>query len=230
MAVAWITAADLANPADPLAAEAIESASWVLYNLSGQKYPGIRTTTEWYGFDHSTCWCDATVDLSLRAHGIVPVRRDYIPMTQLRLRNKPVQSVTSVTDSTGVLDPTSYHLVNDAYLLRLNGGGWDFYSGVEVEYTYGTLPPMMGRSAAIRLANEFLLSYNNIDECRLPDRVTSLNRQGASLTILDPQEFLKEGRTGLYEVDLFLAVANPSGAKKRAKVFSPDKPRGERRR
>jgi hypothetical protein len=33
--------------------------------------------------------------------------------------------------------------------------------------------------------------------------------------------------TGIYEVDLFLSTHNPSGALKKPKVFSPDRPRGE---
>lgn len=230
MPVAWITASDLSNPTHSDAADAAEAASWVLFRLSGQKYGGLRTAVEWYGYDHLGCWCGNNLaDTSLRAHNIMPVLRSNPPV-QIRLRHKPVQSIVRVTDGNGDLADTDYYLVNDAYLVRPNRGTWDFETGVEVEYNYGVAPPAMGRQAAIALGNQMLLAYMGSDSCTLPDRVTSVSRQGVSLTILDPQDFLKEGRTGIYEVDLFLSVSNPTGARKRAKVFSPDKPRGERRR
>lgn len=55
-----------------------------------------------------------------------------------------------------------------------------------------------------------------------------MSRQGVSFTILDPQAFLKEGRTGIYDIDLFIKTVNPDNARKRAKIFSPDIPRGIR--
>lgn len=231
MAVEWVTSADLSSPAEPLAEDAASAASWILYRLSGQRYPGIRYTTEWYGYDHVNCWCSSNpeADFSLRAHDIVTLPTQQT-QTQLRLRHKPVQSIINVTDATGVLDESLFDLVNDAYLIKSDRSGWDFSSGIEVKYKYGTPPPPMGRNAAIRLGNELLSLYTNSSSCQLPERVTSVSRQGMSMTILDPQDFINEGRTGIYEIDMFLAVANPSGAKKRAKVFSPDKPRGERRR
>ena len=229
MPVVWITSDDLSDPTSEFAEDAAEAASWVLFRLSGQRYTGITTTVEWYGYDHAGCWRDdALVELSLRSHGIMPVLRADPPW-QLRLRHKPVQEVLRVTTPEGDLDE-GFELANDAYLIRPGRAAWDFSSGVEVEYTYGTRAPAMGRQAAISLANQFLLAYEGSDQCKLPDRVTSVSRQGVSFTILDPQDFLDRGRTGIYEVDLFLAVANPTGARKRAKVFSPDKPRGERRR
>ena len=132
--------------------------------------------------------------------------------------------------SSETLPASGYALANDAILLRTGGQSWDFSRGVEVTYRYGTLPPTMGKNAAIRLGNEFLLAYCGSDKCSLPERVTNITRQGVSFTVLDPQDFLKQGRTGLYEVDLFLSIANPMNARKRARVYNPDWPRGERRR
>ena len=48
-----------------------------------------------------------------------------------------------------------------------------------------------------------------------------------SFTLLDPQDFLDKGRTGIYEIDLMLSALNPAGALKRARVFSPDIRRAE---
>ena len=64
--------------------------------------------------------------------------------------------------------------------------------------------------------------------CELPQRVTSVSRQGVSYTILDNQEFIDELRTGLYEIDLFLKVVNPDNARRKSKVFSVDTPRARK--
>jgi hypothetical protein len=42
---------------------------------------------------------------------------------------------------------------------------------------------------------------------------------------LDPQDFLADGRTGIYAVDLFLKTHNPAQAVRPARVFTPDRPR-----
>ena len=65
---------------------------------------------------------------------------------------------------------------------------------------------------------------------RCPQRVTQVSRQGMSWTLLDPQDFLDKGRTGIYQVDLFLSTVNPRRRRLRSRVFSPDVPRGKTRR
>jgi hypothetical protein len=82
--------------------------------------------------------------------------------------------------------------------------------------------------AARKLAIEFARLWSGDADCELPQRVTSVSRQGVSYTILDNQEFIEELRTGLYEIDLFLKVVNPDNARRKSKVFSPDQPRARR--
>jgi hypothetical protein len=84
--------------------------------------------------------------------------------------------------------------------------------------------------AAKALADQFVLAMQGSEECTLPQRVTSISRQGMSMTLLDPQDFLDKGRTGIYQVDLFLTTINPDGARLRSRVFSPDTPRARTRR
>lgn len=148
----------------------------------------------------------------------------------LRLRQQPVISVESVTQLGKVLDPVSYTLRNNAYLVRANSMPWllDSFNDLTVVYTYGLNPPSAGIRAAIRFANELILAEAGSSNCSLPERITSVSRQGVSMTVMDPQDFLEKGRIGIYEVDLFLAAVNPNKAKKRPKVFSVDQPRGER--
>lgn len=235
MAITWITAQDLADPSSPYAEEAAKSASFILYKLSAEKYAGPRTATDVYisqGGQCSTCLADdslvaAGISESAHRHLYVPDTRTKIE--NLRLRGRPVTSVAAVVDSDGAeLPTTSYRLLNAAYVRRTDGRCWDFSRGVTITYSYGVYPPSIGVAAAIKLGNEFLKLYTDATDCQLPERVTAVSRQGISYTVLDPQTFLQDGRTGIYEIDLFLKAVNPTGAKKRPRVFSPDTPRGER--
>lgn len=226
MANLWLTNADTVAPTGEFTTDAVSAASMILYKLTGERYTGINSTTESYGTGHYA------------SYNIQPVVVDgqirHIPMAvgqrELRLRHSPVRSVESIKLNGVLMDPDSYSLRNNAYIVRTHSVPWimDVMWDLEVSYTYGAPIPAMAKSAAIRLANELIWSKTGSRECTLPERVTSITRQGESLTMLDPLNFLKEGRTGVYEIDLFLQVVNPNKAKKKSKVFSVDKPRGER--
>ena len=82
--------------------------------------------------------------------------------------------------------------------------------------------------AARTLAMEFAKLWAGDDDCALPQRITSISRQGVSYTLLDSQDFIDDVRTGLYAVDLFLKTSNPDKARNRSRVFSPDVPRARR--
>jgi hypothetical protein len=97
-----------------------------------------------------------------------------------------------------------------------------------VAYLYGSMPPTAGRRAARNLAEQLMLGWRGDEDCALPQRITSISREGVSFTLLDSQDFLNDLRTGLYTVDLFLKTVNSAGARAPAKVFSPDAPRVER--
>jgi hypothetical protein len=82
--------------------------------------------------------------------------------------------------------------------------------------------------AARTLAMEFAKLWAGDEDCALPQRVTSISRQGVSYTLLDSQDFIDDVRTGLYAVDLFLKTVNPDKARAKSRVFSPDVPRARR--
>jgi hypothetical protein len=100
--------------------------------------------------------------------------------------------------------------------------------GCDITYTYGIEPPTAGKRAARYLAQELAKGWSGDEDCALPDRVTSVSRQGVNYTFLDVQAFLDDMRTGIYSVDLFLKAVNPDNARKPARVFSPDLPRATR--
>lgn len=229
----WVSVDELDDPSAPQALEAAQAASMILYMLSGQKYRGLTDTTELY-----ICQDHGDYSISVQHSPTVVTLGSWhwvngrwtSPQNELRLRGQPVRSITSISIDGTVIDSLGYQLVNSG-LVRSVSGTWSSYicgSGVEVSYTYGVAPPALGHAAARLLANELLKSLVDPSSCGLPDRVTSITREGISMAILDPQDFLDKGRTGLYLVDLFLKSVNPYGARKRARVFSPDTPRAFR--
>lgn len=152
------------------------------------------------------------------------------------LAGKPVISVDSVTlRRPGIADTIVAYVLENKHRLRfldepqfrpgLCGGGMD----LEVTYTYGAPPPKEVEMAIEALSDQLVLAFEGSDECKLPDRVTSVSRQGISMTILDPQDFLTEGRTGIALVDQALRNYNPSRALRPARVYSANNPPPRRR-
>lgn len=232
MAAPWVETADLDDESDPNGLAAVQAASSILYALTGRKYRGLRELTERYEPPDTCSHTGVSVadEVARRYYG--DGRCSYHPRGRLALRDRPVRAVSQVIaypeTNPRVVAPEEYEVIDRRYLRPTYGASWSACMPLDVTYTAGTPVPAAGQRAALILANELLKSRNGDTECQLPDRVTSLSRQGVSFTILDPQDFLKDGRTGLYEVDLFIVATNPDKARKRARVFSPDLPRAGR--
>lgn len=216
----WVSARDLEDPTLEDAEEAALAASQILFALSGKKYPGMLTVTEQFECDGGGCFSFAR-------------RGAKATMPYLRLR-RPVRRVHYVVafanneDSRRIIDRREYRVDHRYKLVPTRYATWRPCDDIEVTYSYGVDPTAMGRRAAKVLANQLLRARVRPDECELPSRVTSISRQGISMTMLDPQDFLQDGRTGLYEVDLFLKSVNPDRARVRSRVFSPDLSYGHR--
>lgn len=237
----WITLSHLDNPSSIDAEDAIQAASFILYMLSGQKYPGIQSVTEQYFCEESGApvgcvwdpgnkrFWNSSLNIWAWSYGRGPTSNSNVLLRgrRIRLQHRPVVEVTQVTIGGTDLDPSEYSLLNGEILAR--EGSWGLCDGPVVTYSFGANPPALGRMAARRLANELVMAASGDENCALPAGTTSVSRQGIDLQIFDPQDFMDKGRTGLYEVDLFLAVVNPGKARKRPRVFSPDMPRGYRR-
>jgi hypothetical protein len=229
--------ADLTDETEALA---IGGASFVLWALGGRRH-GLCTTVirpcrpsslrglggdghgwhpalidgEWWnvcGHAWSTCGCG--------------------PTAELRLPYAGVQSVTQVRVGADVLVAgTDYRLDPGGRLVRLGGEQWPVCQDLtvpvgaegafDVTFVHGVPLDDLALIAAGELACELGKSIAG-KPCKLPARVTSLTRQGVSMTFLDPQDFLTEGRTGLYLVDLWLAAVNPERQASPSMVYSPD--------
>jgi hypothetical protein len=99
---------------------------------------------------------------------------------------------------------------------------------IAVTYRYGSPPPKELQWAIDVLANELTMAMNGDDECRLPDRVTSVTRQGITTSLLSIDHFLENGYTGIPEVDQALRTYNPARSMRRARVYSPSSPPARR--
>lgn len=160
----------------------------------------------------------------------VQVREVYpAPTGKVMLRGRPVRSITSVLD---YRDGTPIDYVRYANgILELNPVSTVMRCAptarrVDITYEYGSKPSPLIQSAIATLSAELAAADANTNECRLPERVTSVNRQGVSWTVIDPQDFLEQGRTGIYEIDLAIKAAGSSKA--RARAFSPEYPPPDR--
>jgi hypothetical protein len=240
----WVQPEELSAYANTeYALEACQTASYLLWAMSGRKFTGETTVTERY-----IC--------AKRAYRMGPSSKNYygtliagevynIPITdfseyaelvsdglspesRIKLRGRPVTKIHTVRTRDGrILDPSSYYLVEHSTIQAAAGVPWT-PCNIEVTYTYGAPPPIAGKMAARTLALEFAKLWAGDDDCALPQRVTSISRQGVSYTLLDSQDFIDDVRTGLYAVDLFLKTVNPDKARARSRVFSPDVPRARR--
>lgn len=223
--------------------EAAQVASNLLWAMSGRKYTGETVVTERY-----TCTLrnnrmgpsDRTNSPVLFGGDVYNIPSgDYdeyselvadglSPDARIRLRGRPVTHIISMRNKNGdILDPSSYYLVDHSTIHIKAGTPWT-PCNVEITYAYGVPVPTAGKMAARKLAIEFARLWAGDEMCELPQRVTSVSRQGVSYTILDNQEFIQELRTGLYEIDLFLKVVNPDNARRKSKVFSVDTPRARK--
>lgn len=243
----WTDVEELGVYADSdYAYEAVKTASFMLWALSGRKFSGTTTVTERYVSQY---------DPYLRAGGsrleyqptLINGQVENIPQggfgrnshrdfqgdgtssySRIRLRGRKVVRVHNLRDMDGnIIDPTTYYLVDHSTIYGTPNATWSS-ANVEVTYTYGTPPPSAGKAAARMLALELVKLYEGDDTCALPQRVTSVARQGVTYTILDNQSFIDELKTGIYAVDLFLKTVNPDKARARSRVFSPDTPRARR--
>lgn len=234
MAGLWITVPELGQDYETseYAAEAVQAASYLMWVLSGRKYSGTTTVTERYvRFAPllNTRLLQETALLNARINKSLEMIEPWISAeTRIRLRGQPVHQISAVRSVTGqIFSPDDYYMV-DRSTLQFQTGVLVVPADVEVTYTFGTNPPVLGKMAARRIAQEFIKLWEGDETCALPDRVTSVSRQGVSYTILDSQDFIQEMRLGIYEIDLFLKAVNPNKAQRRSKVFSPDLSRARR--
>ena len=221
-------------------AEIVLAASDLLYRLSGRQWSGacqdvirpcrcvscsvgelpyaVRDNGAWINV---TCGC----------------RSEYCGCGSeaLRLPFTPVIDVDQVLIDGAIF--SAWRLDRGGVLVRTDGGSWPCCQDIsaattqpgtwQITYDYGEDPPQAAKEAARALAIETVKACTADKTCRLPRGVTSVSRRGVSYQfegvsqVPFGKQFIK---TGLPEVDLWLASVNPDGLRQRASILSPDDP------
>jgi hypothetical protein len=128
----------------------------------------------------------------------------------------PVASIEEVTIAGAVLNASEYVLEGDVLYRKGTliwpaqnlgrplgeAGTWS------VEYLRGYPPPAGTATYVGTLAAEFLKACDG-GNCRLPRTVTTASRNGVTYRVYDPAVIYGDGKTGIPEIDLWLAAVNP---------------------
>jgi hypothetical protein len=152
----------------------------------------------------------------------------------------PVYAIVEITLDGVVLSPLDYRVDNRRKLVAQGTFTWPTCQDMTkpagevgtwtVEYQRGMPVPEAGRWAAGLLACELVKACDpaTAGECRIPENARSIVREGVTLDLepfvlggVDGSGF---GKTGIPEVDMWIASVNPYKLKSRSRVYSPDRP------
>lgn len=140
----------------------------------------------------------------------------------------PVNRIVEVVVAGVPVATGAYVLEDSRKVVRVDGGAWPHCNDGSwtVTAVWGHEVWEIGKRAVGELACQ-LLKVGTPD-CQLPQRVQTITREGVTMAFVDPQEYLRDGKTGLYLCDLFLSAANPGRLSSRPRVYSPDRPPARR--
>ena len=172
------------------AEQALTQATWLLDTLTNGKLHGVE------------CWIE-----------------DYaVHSCEVKLRRGPVLSVDAVeivNDCGRRVDPLPFDgwclkspnvisvCCNCSFAASRCGCGTTI---MRVKYQIDSNMPPGAAGIVAMLAAEYAKARRG-EKCSLPSRISSITRQGVSWTMLDPQDFLEKGRTGMDRVDEWLEAA-----------------------
>jgi hypothetical protein len=182
-----------------------------------------------YGYDYSGgTWVPYVFD-GVWYNCSCPGRCSCTPRCQIRLMG-PVDSITEVTIGGIAVDPDTYRVDDNHWLVRTDGECWpecvdidtdDGDNVLVVTYVRGGPVPAALLRAASTLACEWAKACTGGD-CRLSNRVTSVARNGITIDMAAPEQLLEGGLTGLWEVDSVIQALNPFGRKSRGRIYAPE--------
>jgi len=233
-----------------LQAQATRYATLVLWSATGRQYgacdlvvrPCGRFCTNcptgyywdsgvWLPYIYNGLWYNCWCGFGAGCQNCDPNCRVYLP--------GPVLSVTEVRLGGAVLTPgTDYFISNNSWLIRVDTEEcWPLHTdqnlapgdadAFEVSYVRGKTVPGALLDAAKTLACEYARACLGA-ECALPNRVTSIARQGTTVTMVDVNTLLEHGLTGIKSVDDVIRALNPNGLKGATRFYSPDVPQPNR--
>lgn len=160
------------------------------------------------------------------------------PLSEVLLPG-PVHAVTAVSVDGQPVPASAYRVDDGLRLVRVDGQTWPSCQRLDlpptdagtfaVEYQRGREVPAGAQRALAALMVELHKAQCGDQTCRLPAKVTSVVREGVTYSMLDdPAGLLDQRKTGIPEVDLWLAAENPYKARSAMGVWSPDLPNPRR--
>lgn len=145
----------------------------------------------------------------------------------------PVLRIVEVKVDGTPLVTGAYRVDNNRLLVRADGEEWPRCNDLSkadteadtwsVNAVYGEDLPDGAELAMGQLACEIAKAADGGD-CKLPAGLQQLVRQGVTISYPDVGELFRQGRTGLYLVDLFVSTWNPNRLRTRSRVYSVDRP------
>ena len=231
----WAFADDVPAPCNDydfdqdLLDENLQAATDVLYNLTGRRWAGecidvIRP--------ESACACKR------------PTEWGCSRLPTIKLPGTPAYNVVVRLDGVQYHESDGlFRVDNDRELVRIDGDGWPCCQRMdlptseegtfEISYSFGLGPPIGGVRAAAMYGCQLALAFDpaaiSDGRCRLPKRVTSITRQGTTVALLDPMSFIKDGLTGLSDIDTWINSVRVGDSRRRSTVLIPGKHRSARR-
>lgn len=223
-----------------------QMAKEILYDLSGRQFgvciaverPCPSRPCDGYGVGYNLDVVGTQQGWSLVTQHCGCARRscECRDRPTVRLARRPIVEVLEVKIDGAILDPSHYALARTPHgrgmrvLARTDGAPWpscndrfapDTETGVwSITYKYGNPVPTGGQIAAGILACELAKACLGDDTCRLPQRIQTRSVNGQTVGFLDKLDVIKDGRTGIAEIDQWLVAVNPAGLRRRAKVFA----------
>lgn len=145
----------------------------------------------------------------------------------------PVHEIIEIKIDGTPLVTGAYRVDNNRIVVRTDGGRWPRCNDLSkddteadtwsVTATFGEVIPDGASLAMGQLACEIAKAADGGD-CKLPAGLQQLVRQGVTISYPDVGELFRQGRTGLYLVDMFVATWNPGGLRQRSRVYRVDQP------
>lgn len=197
---AWVDKSELVNDSSLIAEEAIEMATAIIFKLTGSQYTGIYEAEECF----SRCVSESVVHRPKLIDGKMynlPLSSKCID-NRLYVRGTPVYSIKSVSINGKPVDKELYGILDNIAIVRKDGQ--QILSSTDkvcITYTTGRRIPKPLKRAVRRLADELILWDLDDDSCAIPTNAMSISRQGESFTLMSPEDFISEGKTGIYDVD-----------------------------
>jgi hypothetical protein len=235
------TAAWAATPADVKSAAA-DYAATILWAATGRQFGLCEVTVrpcgmrqcndggEFWGYDWSGGTWVPYIFNGQWFNCMCPGVCCCEPRCQMRLMG-PVFSIVEVLIGGVAVDPATYRVDDNHWLVRTAGECWpwcadldtdDGANVLEVTYLRGDAVPNALLRAASALECEWAKACVGDDTCRLSNRVTSLVRSGITIDMVSPEELLESGLTGLWEVDTVIRAFNPYRLQERLRVYAPE--------